>query len=47
MPSITRCGDTFRITVSLGYDTNGKLIRKMTTFRPPEGSSGSQARKLG
>lgn len=46
MPSITKSGGTFRITASLGYGNEGKLIRKTTTFRPPEGSSGSQARKL-
>lgn len=46
MPSVTKRGDTFRITVSLGYDMDGKLIRKTTTYRPPEGSSESQAKKL-
>lgn len=46
MPSITKRGDTFRITISLGNSNDGKPIRKTTTFKPPEGTSGSEALKL-
>lgn len=46
MASINQFGDAFRITVSLGYDMDGKPVRKTAKFRPPEGSSESQARKL-
>lgn len=34
MASITKRGDTYRITVSLGFDGNGKPIRKYKTFKP-------------
>lgn len=37
MATITKRGDTFRIKVSLGYDTEHKQIIKSTTFKPPQG----------
>lgn len=37
MPSIKKRGDSYRIMVSLGYDMEGKQVRKTTTFTPPEG----------
>lgn len=46
MPSIKKRGDTFRIMVSLGYDMNGKQIRKTTTFKPPENVTEGKAEKL-
>lgn len=34
MASITKRGNAYRITVSLGFDTNGKQILETTTFHP-------------
>ena len=34
MPTIRKRGETYTISVSVGYDKNGKQIRKNTTFRP-------------
>lgn len=46
MPSITKRGKTFRIMVSMGYDMEGKQIRKTTTFTPPDGVTEGKAEKL-
>jgi integrase len=46
MATITKRGDAFRITVSLGYDGDYKQIRKTLTFKPPAGVSANKARKL-
>ena len=46
MATIIKRAKTFRITVSLGYDGNGKQIRKTTTFKPPEGVTEKKAEKL-
>lgn len=46
MPSIKKRGDTFRIMVSLGYDMDGKQIRKTTTFTPPDNVTPGKAEKL-
>lgn len=46
MPSITKRGKTFRIMVSMGYDMDGKQIRKTTTFTPPDGVTEGKAEKL-
>lgn len=46
MPSIKKRGKTFRIMVSMGYDMNGKQIRKTTTFTPPDGVTDGKAEKL-
>jgi hypothetical protein len=46
MASINQRGDTFRITVSLGYGMDGKPIRKIATFKAPQGTSEGEARKL-
>jgi hypothetical protein len=35
MPSIEKQGNTYRIMVSLGYNMEGKQIRKTTTFKTP------------
>lgn len=34
MATIVKRGGTYRITVSCGYDTKGKQIRKSTTYKP-------------
>lgn len=36
MANITKRGDTYRITVSVGRDIKGKQIRKYITFKPTE-----------
>lgn len=46
MPSIKKRGDTYRIMVSLGYDMDGRQIRKTTTFTPPENVTPGKAEKL-
>ena len=46
MPSINKRGDTYRIMVSLGYDMEGRQIRKTTTFKPPENVTPGKAEKL-
>lgn len=46
MPSIKKRGDTYRIMVSLGYDMEGRQIRKTTTFTPPENVTPGKAEKL-
>ena len=46
MASINQRGDTFHITVSLGYGMDGRPIRKIATFKPPQGTSKGEARKL-
>ena len=46
MPSIKKRGDSYRIMVSLGYDMEGKQVRKTTTFTPPEGVTPGKAEKL-
>lgn len=43
---IIQRGKTYRFTVYLGYDCNGKQIRKTTTFAPPVGISMKKADKL-
>lgn len=43
---IVQRGNSYTFTVSLGYDVNGKQIRKSTTFRPPEGMTQKKADKL-
>lgn len=46
MPNIEKRGDSFRFTVSLGYDVTGKQIRKTTTFTPPKNVTPGKAQKL-
>ncbi len=46
MAAINRRGDTFQIVVTLGRDTNGKKIRKTTTYKPPENTTPKKAEKL-
>lgn len=44
-PGITKRGDSFLFTVALGYDTNGKQIRKTKTFKPLPGTTEKKAEK--
>ena len=46
MATITKRGNTFQIVVSMGYDTDGKKIRKTTTFKPPANTTEKKAEKL-
>jgi len=46
MPSIEKRGSNYRVMVSLGYDMDGKQIRKTTTYTPPEGVTEGKAKKL-
>lgn len=45
MPTIQKRGDTYRITVSAGYDAKGRQIRKSTTWKPAPGMTPKQAQK--
>lgn len=40
-----KSGDTFRITVSAGFDTAGRRIRHRTTFKPTPGMTEKQMQK--
>ena len=46
MASIRKRGDTFTITAYMGYDKEGRQVKKTTTFRPPEGVTAGKAEKL-
>lgn len=43
---IIQRGKTYRFTAYLGYDYNGKQIRKTTTYVPPDGLTWKKADKL-
>ena len=45
MPTITKRSDTYRITVSCGYDLNGKQIRRTMTWTPEPGMTRRQTEK--
>ena len=45
MPTITKRNDTYKITVSAGYDINGKQIRKHLTWKPSPGMTAKQIEK--
>lgn len=45
MPTITKRNDTYKITVSAGYDINGKQIRRYMTWKPPSGMTAKQIEK--
>lgn len=45
MATITKRNNTYKITVSSGYDINGKQIRKSITWKPPAGMTAKQAEK--
>ena len=46
MTAIDKRGNTFRIRVFVGTDTNGKKIMKSTTFIPPTDTTPKRAEKL-
>ena len=46
MASIRKRGETFTITAYMGYDKDGRQIKKTTTFRPPDGVTAGKAEKL-
>lgn len=46
MATIKKRGNAYQITVSLGYNTDGKKIRKTTTYKPPENIAPKKAEKL-
>ena len=39
---IRQRGETFTFTVCLGYDGNGKQVRKYHTYHPPKGLTEKQ-----
>ncbi len=43
MATIKKRGDSYRFTVSLGDDINGKQLRKTMTWTPPEGMAPKKA----
>ena len=45
MPTITKRNDTYKITVSAGYDINGKQIRKHFTWKPAPDMTAKQIEK--
>lgn len=45
MASVTKRGNSYKITVSCGYDINNRQIRKHTTWTPPAGMSARQIEK--
>ena len=45
MATITKRGDTYRITVSCGYDLTGKQIRRSFTYKPEAGMTKKQIEK--
>ena len=42
MPTIQKRGDTYRIRVSAGYDSNGKQLMKSMTWKPAPGMTPKQ-----
>ena len=45
MATVKKRGNSYTITVSAGYDSNGKQIRKYMTWVPPAGMSEARAEK--
>ena len=45
MATITKRGNSYRITVSCGYDLNGKQLRRTMTWVPPDGMTAKQIQK--
>ena len=43
---IIQRGKSYRFTVYMGYDADGKQIRKTQTFTPPDGMTQRKADKL-
>ena len=45
MATIKQRGDSYKITVSCGYDLNGKQIRRRMTWKPEDGMTARQIKK--
>ena len=45
MANIRKRGETYQIVVSLGYDGNGKQVRKFMNYKPPAGLTEKQLQK--
>lgn len=45
MATVVKRGKSYKITVSCGYDINGKQIRKHKTWNPPAGMTERQIQK--
>lgn len=45
MATVTKRGNTYKITVSCGYDTQGRQVRKSMTWKPAEGMTKRQIEK--
>lgn len=45
MPTIKKRGDSYKITVSCGYDLQGKQLRRHLTWTPEKGMTARQIRK--
>ena len=45
MATVTKRGETYKITVSCGYDCNGKQIRRSMTWKPASGMTQRQIEK--
>lgn len=45
MATIKKRGDTYKITVSCGYDLEGKQIRRHTTWKPEPDMTARQIKK--
>ena len=45
MAHIEKRGDSYRFTVSAGYDLNGKQIKKYMTWKPEPGMTKKQIEK--
>ncbi|MBQ8001520.1 MAG: site-specific integrase, partial [Ruminococcus sp.] len=44
---VTKRGEnTYRFTVSMGFDENGKHIRRTMTYKLPEGTAPTKAEKM-
>lgn len=45
MATVQKRGETYRITVSAGYDSTGKQVRRSTTWKPAPGMTAKQTEK--
>ena len=45
MATVTKRGNSYKITVSCGYDSNNKQIRRHMTWTPPAGMTARQTEK--
>ena len=45
-PGIRQRGNSFQFIVSVGFDGNGKQVRRYQTYQPPSGLTGRQLKKV-